>query len=388
MSPELIAAIKERIELGHSKEAIRAELHDAGYDDQMVEAAYAEAHPSARLSHIPVPRPSASDLETVNTGGNRAVLPSAVTLFKDGWTFMMSRLDLLFLLAIPFAVTAILAFVLNTSPLPSQSLTVALPGLVSLVALVGYLYIWTALLYTVVQSQEQVISWGKAFAWARSNLSGLIWVNLLASLVVLGGFILFIIPGIIISLYVYFVQYVYAKEGVRGIEALLRSRDLVQGNWWALLSRLFVLGLIFFVIFIVLGSLAGSVASISGEEPVAMVILGVVFQFLGAGTSLIALHAGMSLHHALGNARPASAGSTLTGRGKYTTLAWLGLAFPILMIFLTIPLVALIDVDVREKELETVEQQEMSNVESSTEAKKRAWELRTSGEPESLTPLE
>lgn len=69
----------------------------------------------------------------------------------------------------------------------------------------------------------------------------LLWIILLNSLVVLGGFILLIIPGIIFSVWFMFSQFALIFENIRGAQALLRSKELVIGHWW----RIFFYSLIF-----------------------------------------------------------------------------------------------------------------------------------------------
>ena len=81
MSPELQQAVKERVELGHSQEQITVELREAGYDDATITSVY----------NVTVSRDAVAVRE----------LPGATVLFKQAWTFALSRPDLLVLLALP-----------------------------------------------------------------------------------------------------------------------------------------------------------------------------------------------------------------------------------------------------------------------------------------------
>ena len=82
----------------------------------------------------------------------------------------------------------------------------------------------------------------------------------LSGLAVLGGFILFIIPGIIFAIWFCMSQYVFISEGIVGKKVLSRSKQLVSGNWWGVLGRSFIAGLIMMVIFWVpfIGSIVNS----------------------------------------------------------------------------------------------------------------------------------
>lgn len=63
-----------------------------------------------------------------------------------------------------------------------------------------------------------------------------------------GGFLLFIIPGIIFIIWFLSGQYVLVSEDLRGFNALLRSKQLIQGNWWRIFWYFFLIILIIVII--------------------------------------------------------------------------------------------------------------------------------------------
>jgi hypothetical protein len=69
----------------------------------------------------------------------------------------------------------------------------------------------------------------------------LAWVSFLTGLIVCGGYILLIVPGIIFSIWFFFAQFVLVKEDVRGMEALLKSREYVRGQWFDVAIRLLLI---------------------------------------------------------------------------------------------------------------------------------------------------
>jgi hypothetical protein len=368
MRTELIEAVKERIILGHAKENIRDELIAAGYDDQSIEKvythAYTEIYPESVGNSGSKDAASAKAILSNRAAvDGQAVLPNASTLFGNGWVFLLSRLDLLLVLGLPLAIAAIFMFVFESPDTANQNLILGISSIaVGLIALIAYLYMWATSIYIVANKNTgNGASISEAFPWARRNVGGLIWINILAALVTMGGFLLFIIPGIILSFYLYSAQYVFAKEGVRGIPALLRSRDLVKGNVLALSGRVIVLGLIIFVIFVAFGVISSLVVSAIGEGGMADLIVGILFQFVGAGASLIGIHAGMELYSNLASVLPISSTATVSeGKGKYITFAWLGLALPVLLIFLSASLSVLNDARETDQEssLETADSKE------------------------------
>lgn len=110
---------------------------------------------------------------------------------------------------------------------------------------------------------------GAAQSTQNKSLMELFWPGLVISLVsglgVLGGSILFLLPGIWFAIASGFALFAYLEEGTTGTSAIGRSMELVKGRWWSTLWRLFVPGLVFqlvlgvisFVVFIVPAIVAG-----------------------------------------------------------------------------------------------------------------------------------
>lgn len=78
-------------------------------------------------------------------------------------------------------------------------------------------------------------------------------VNMLAGIAILVGVLLFIIPGIIASIWYAFVHYVFLFEGKRGVAALKASHALVRGRFWPVFGRLFAAGLLLVVVSLIMG---------------------------------------------------------------------------------------------------------------------------------------
>jgi len=79
---------------------------------------------------------------------------------------------------------------------------------------------------------------GRKQLWAFATLL------LLLGLFLTGGALLLILPGILFAVWFCFCHYVLAEEGLRGLQALERSRQLVRGHWWAVFGRFTLLLLI------------------------------------------------------------------------------------------------------------------------------------------------
>lgn len=73
-------------------------------------------------------------------------------------------------------------------------------------------------------------------------------VMLLAGLIIFGGVVLFLVPGLVIGLLFAFVAYEIVIDNQSGVKALQRSYVLVMNHFWEVLGRLVLLELIIIVI--------------------------------------------------------------------------------------------------------------------------------------------
>lgn len=106
--------------------------------------------------------------------------------------------------------------------------------------------------------------------WTLKNFWSVLWVGILCGLVMLSSFMLFIIPGIIVTTYILLAQPVRVAEGVRGIDALVRSTQLVRGYFWGVFGRL--LGVIVPVA-LVLGAVSGIISGTMDAGPTVIALL-------------------------------------------------------------------------------------------------------------------
>jgi hypothetical protein len=85
---------------------------------------------------------------------------------------------------------------------------------------------------------------GESYRFAWKLLGSLLLVSLLTALVVFGGFVLLIIPGIVFGVRLVATVPALIAENLRGREALRRSWRLVKGDGWMVFGVLLVAGLL------------------------------------------------------------------------------------------------------------------------------------------------
>lgn len=115
-----------------------------------------------------------------------------------------------------------------------------------IVVVIGMLANTGAILWTLASDTK--ISYWQGWRQAWPNLWSLLIIGFCATALTFLGGIAFLIPGIVLMVYLIFSQFVLANEGVRGTAALVRSTELVRGKWWATFGRILLLGLAIIVI--------------------------------------------------------------------------------------------------------------------------------------------
>ncbi|TAN40314.1 MAG: hypothetical protein EPN25_08115 [Nitrospirae bacterium] len=78
-----------------------------------------------------------------------------------------------------------------------------------------------------------------ALGWQK--VGAFIWFFSIAGYIIFGGFLLLIVPGVIFLVWFAFGQFILAREDLRGMDALLKSKEYVRGYWPDVFLRLFLI---------------------------------------------------------------------------------------------------------------------------------------------------
>ena len=125
---------------------------------------------------------------------------------------------------------------------------------VLLIVLVIFLsQIWgqTALLYAVKGSQER-IGIKESYRKGWHKIGSYFWIIILAAFITIGGLLLLVIPGIIFIFWFSLAFFVLIAEDLKGMDALLKSKEYVRGRWGSVAWRIFFIGIISFFISLML----------------------------------------------------------------------------------------------------------------------------------------
>jgi len=203
--------------------------------------------PPQRPQTPQTPQPPPSDTGFPYTGKGLRTLGE---LFRDTWGLFKTRfltLISLYLLSVVFIVLAAgmvagSGFLL-VSVLPISK-NILMGGLIAVGIVVGSIAMsWGMAAFTIATVDDDLgIRDALGMGWER--VWRFIWVYSLFGFIVGGGFLLFLIPGVIFLIWFLFSVFVVVAEEERGMGALLKSKEYVRSNWFDVFLRAFVIWLV------------------------------------------------------------------------------------------------------------------------------------------------
>ncbi len=193
-------------------------------------------------------------------------------VFKDNFS---SFLTLAFVIDLPLA---ILQLFVPVSDNPEDMADADNPIVLSfaiLMIVLSIVSVLSALIMTEAAVLNRPVEVASAIKQGCSRLVPSLLTVIVATILVVIGFVLLIVPGIYIANLLYFTLYAVALRG-RGLDALSYSRDLVKGQWWKIFWRSVLIGLGFGIIAFVLMFVFGFGTIVFSAIPLAAELVSVV----------------------------------------------------------------------------------------------------------------
>jgi hypothetical protein len=177
-------------------------------------------------------------------------MKSSFDIWNEAWALYVRNWQLITTIyALPWVLSIIPLFI----PQTPTAFIIDLVGIIlSVLATIGVVYVF-------MRGHEATFT--DALAYAQQYFLGYLWVGLLSLVIILVGFVLLIIPGIIVSVWLAFAGFILLIEGKTGLEALKASRQYVRGRWFPVAVRL-----LFFMIISILVSMLFVFASVIIQE--------------------------------------------------------------------------------------------------------------------------
>ena len=229
------------------------------------------------------------------------LLSEAWKLYKARWkTFLGIMIAPILLMLLTFLVFGIIAlgigllgsFISGSSIVNIVIYLVVFILLLALFLAIIIIQFWSqvALIFAIKDSGENIgIKESYKRGWRK--IKPFFWVLILSGLIVMGGYVFFVIPGIIFGIWFSFAIFIVVVEDLKGMNAILKSREYVRNYWWQVLWRgLFLAAVIisaFVVVFIIVFILASIFTLIAKPSPFLVEAVKEIFNLAGNFASII-----------------------------------------------------------------------------------------------------
>ena len=194
-------------------------------------------------------------------GGAKLSLRSISSLFCDTWKLYKERWTVLVEIVLLPTLVTMLGYILASLGSPFS----IVGGLLIFIGWIIFMFSVLPVIFSIHNTTGVDASYKATIGWFWP----FVWLTILEVLAVLGGSIMFIIPGIWLAFALSLMAYIFVIEHRRGIDALRQSKDYIQGYWWAVAGRVLLLCLLFLVatlvvefpIALIAGKVAGNIVS-------------------------------------------------------------------------------------------------------------------------------
>lgn len=181
-------------------------------------------------------------------------LPRALTLLHEAWATYKHRFKLfagIMLLPLGFMYISNILLLNTTLKIHSildstGSALLFILFILLYITLLSIIHVWShvALIFAA-KNREYVLTVKQAYLTSSHKIISYWWVVLLTGIITAGGYLLFIIPGLLFSVWFSLGTILVVAENRRGMDAILKSRFYIKGYWLSALWRFLALGLFF-----------------------------------------------------------------------------------------------------------------------------------------------
>lgn len=190
-----------------------------------------------------------------------------IELIKKSVQIFFEKKNLIYFLKIyspliPFAVISAIQNYLNTSNYPLVSWVSGMLLFIGVASLIVYFWVGLAGIYAISGVYSgNILSIKGVYEAAWHSLWKFSLLSILLFLILLGGTLLLIIPGIIFGIWYSFSKFAFVDgSGIK--DSLTRSKRLVVGKFWKIFGRLIVFGLFAALAQILIGSIPYGIGSL------------------------------------------------------------------------------------------------------------------------------
>jgi len=171
-------------------------------------------------------------------------------LFEDSWVIYKERFAPLFILNLlvgAFLLVPVLALALigmSAGVLGSDMTGIGAGAGAAVGFLIGSVLMFIPMAGLIAALGDNTLGVKDALKAGIDRLWPFLWLVGLSTFFITGGFLLFLIPGVIFFIWFLPAQFIVILEPEKGMDALTKSMTYTSGQWWNLLGRFFLIALL------------------------------------------------------------------------------------------------------------------------------------------------
>lgn len=171
-------------------------------------------------------------------------------LFEDSWAIYKERFTTLFLLNLltwafllgPVLVLSLLG--MTAGAFNQDLLGIGAGAGAAIGVLIGSVLIFIPFAGLIAALGDSTLGIKEALKVGIARLWPFLWLMGLAWFFIMGGFLLFFIPGVIFLIWFLPAQFIVMLEPERGMNAIMKSMTYTRGQWWNLMGRVLLIALL------------------------------------------------------------------------------------------------------------------------------------------------
>jgi hypothetical protein len=174
------------------------------------------------------------------------------TLIQSSWTDFLKRWKHTLEYSIRYLVASLVLF--GGTLLANTNVSLRWPAMLVSGLIAGVIILHATILLgrlVLLEDRGEVFDRTKEAQGARKLFLPFLWVSILRGLATLGGFVVFVLPGIWLSISLAFSSFLVLEGNLRGTQALSGSLHLVKGRWWPTFWRMLIANAFFGLLYVV-----------------------------------------------------------------------------------------------------------------------------------------
>jgi hypothetical protein len=181
-------------------------------------------------------------------------LLSPFSLLKRSWEVFKKRYWLIvgiqlipLLVVLGASILILISVLLSKIIFPDSNnaliISIFVIGLLSLIPTVYVLFRSQVAVIIAIRDSAENIGVKESYKRTKGKIGAFLLAGFLSGLVIMGGYLFLIIPGIVFVVWLMFSGYVAIDEEKSGVESLSQSREYAKGLWWEIASCIMFIGL-------------------------------------------------------------------------------------------------------------------------------------------------